>query len=94
LALNTFEPLLNGREARDQFRIVHLRTITGVEWTPRGVGAHGLQLMASVDVIDRVQAAVVVAALHHWNQRGVSNANQLSLTKASSSQSLSKGLCA
>ena len=39
------------------------------------VGAHGLQSMASVDVIARVQA-VVVAALIHWNQRGVSNANQ------------------
>ena len=40
------------------------------------VGAHGLQSMASVDVIARVQAAVVEAARHHWNQRGVSNANQ------------------
>jgi hypothetical protein len=50
--------------------------------------------MASVDVIDRVQAAVGAAVLPHWNQRGVRNANQLSLTKASSSQSLSKGLCA
>ena len=58
-----------------------------------GVGAHGLQSMASVDVIARVQAAVVEAAQHHWNQRGVRNANQQSLTKASSSQSLSKGLC-
>ena len=56
------------------------------------VGAHGLQSMASVDVIARVQAAVG-AARHHWNQRGVRNANQQSLTKASSSQSLSKGLC-